>query len=47
MKSLLDAHIKNWKLSEAENVYYILSGYAFCTYQMVTRGKRGEEEEEQ
>lgn len=47
MKSLLDAHIKNWKLSEAENVYYILSGYAFCTYQMVTRNKRGEEEEEQ
>lgn len=47
MKSLLDAHIKNWSLSEAENVYYILSGYAFCTYQMLTRGKKKEEEGEE
>jgi CRISPR-associated protein Csh1 len=45
LKSLLDAHIKNWSLSEAENVYYILSGYAFCTYQIVTRGKKEEEEQ--
>ncbi len=47
MKSLLDAHIKNWSLSEVENVYYILSGYAFCTYQMLTRGKKKEEEGEE
>jgi CRISPR-associated protein Csh1 len=35
MKSLMDKHIKSWKLSEQENVYYILSGYAFNTYKRV------------
>ncbi|NSW76425.1 MAG: TIGR02556 family CRISPR-associated protein [Candidatus Atribacteria bacterium] len=45
MKSLMDAHIKDWRLSEAENVYYILSGYAFHTYRMVAGRKREEEEQ--
>lgn len=31
MKSLLDKNINNWKLKDSENVYYILSGYAFST----------------
>jgi len=43
MKSLLDAHIKDWPLSDAENVYYILSGYAFHTYRMVTGARKKEE----
>lgn len=44
MKNLMDAHIKDWRLSEAENVYYILSGYAFHTYRMVAGRKREEEQ---
>lgn len=44
MKSLLDVHIKDWKLSDSENVYYILSGYAFNTYKRITNSKRKEKE---
>jgi len=43
MKSLLDAHIKNWSLSDTENVYYILSGYSYSTYKRIT-SVRGKEE---
>ncbi len=46
MKSLMDAYIKNWRPSEAENVYYILSGYAFHTYKTVTGGGKKEEVEQ-
>jgi CRISPR-associated protein Csh1 len=30
-KELLDAHAANWPLSPEENVFYILSGYAWAT----------------
>ncbi|MEN3012046.1 MAG: TIGR02556 family CRISPR-associated protein [Dictyoglomus thermophilum] len=44
MKSLMDKHIKSWKLSEQENVYYILSGYAFNTYKRV-KSVKGKEDQ--
>lgn len=44
MKKLLDLHIKNWNLSDKQNVYYILSGYAFNTYKKITY-KKGEKQE--
>ncbi|MEW6448145.1 MAG: TIGR02556 family CRISPR-associated protein [Bacillota bacterium] len=31
MKKLFDAHRRNWPLSPEENVFYILSGYAYAT----------------
>lgn len=30
-KALLDANINNWKLNKQDNLFYILSGYAFAT----------------
>lgn len=39
MKKLLDKNIKNWSLNDNENVYYILSGYAFNTYKVLTYKK--------
>jgi CRISPR-associated protein Csh1 len=33
MKRLLDAHREDWPLSPEENVFYILSGYAYATRQ--------------
>lgn len=34
-KKIMDKHIKNWPLSHIENVFYILSGYAFNTYRII------------
>lgn len=42
MKSLMDKNIKSWKLSDNENVYYILSGYAFNTYKRIKNIKEKE-----
>lgn len=39
MKMLLDKNMKNWSLSDIENVYYIMSGYAFNTYKVLTHKK--------
>jgi CRISPR-associated protein Csh1 len=39
MKFLFDKNIKGWKLSDLDNVYYILSGYAFNTYKTITSKK--------
>ena len=39
MKKLLDRNIKNWDLSDQENVFYILSGYAYNTYKILTKNK--------
>lgn len=39
MKMLLDKNIKNWRLNDIENVYYIMSGYAFNTYKTITHKK--------
>ncbi len=35
MKRLLDAHRRDWQLSPQENVFYILSGYAFATREAI------------
>ncbi len=35
-KSLLDKNIDSWKLSDKENVFYILSGYSFDTLKRMT-----------
>ena len=32
LKLLMDANISHWKLSNEENVFYVLSGYAFSNY---------------
>ncbi|MGB9750575.1 MAG: TIGR02556 family CRISPR-associated protein [Caldisericia bacterium] len=42
MKLLFDKNIKNWKLSDIDNVYYILSGYAFNTYKIISSKKSKE-----
>jgi len=38
-KKFLDRNFENWPLSDQENVFYILSGYAYNTYKAVT-GKK-------
>ncbi len=45
MKKFLDKNISNWHISDSENVYWILSGYAFDTYKIITSKK--EEKHEQ
>jgi len=42
MKMLFDKNINKWKLSDIDNVYYILSGYAFNTYKIITSKKQKE-----
>ena len=42
MKKLLDRSIKNWDLSDQENVFYILSGYAYNTYKILAKSKQKE-----
>lgn len=41
MKAMLDRHLEELKRRPLDNVFYILSGYAFRTYQAIIR--RGEE----
>lgn len=43
IKSLLDKNINNWKLKDSENVYYILSGYAFSTNLFFIKGGKKDE----
>ncbi len=38
MKERLDRHINELRASPVENTFYILSGYAFCTYLHITGG---------
>lgn len=38
-KRLVDTYSSNWPLNNQENVFYILSGYSFSTYQAITAGK--------
>lgn len=43
MSMLLDANINNWKLNKDENLFYILSGYAYATAQpMLKEGNKNE-----
>ncbi len=44
-KSLLDKNIDNWRLSDKENVFYILSGYAFSTLKSMTSKNKNNKEE--
>jgi len=37
MKRLLDENIQNWDLSDQENVFYVLSGYAYNTYKVLAK----------
>lgn len=39
MKNIVDKYIKRWPLSDQENVFYILSGYAFSTHNFLKRAK--------
>ncbi|MEM0506204.1 MAG: type I-B CRISPR-associated protein Cas8b/Csh1 [Thermosphaera sp.] len=41
MKVLLDKHLSELERDPVENVYYILSGYAFSTYQGIVKGGGG------
>lgn len=43
MKSLLDKNINSWTLKDSENVYYILSGYAFSTNLYFIKGGKKDE----
>ncbi len=45
-KRLMDKNIDNWNLSDQENVFYILSGYAYATHRAIT-GKQKEERKEE
>lgn len=48
MKKLLDKYIENWKLSDQENVFYVLSGYAYNTYRALigsNKKEKGQKEE--
>lgn len=38
-KRLVDTYSNDWPLNNQENVFYILSGYSFSTYQAITAGK--------
>jgi len=44
LKLLMDANISQWKLSNEENVFYVLSGYAFSNYNGWQRYVKGIEE---
>lgn len=45
LKILIDSNIARWKLSNQENVFYVLSGYAFSNYSGWQRYVRSIEEE--
>lgn len=45
LKLLMDANISQWKLSNQENVFYVLSGYAFSNYNGWQRYIKGIEEQ--
>jgi CRISPR-associated protein Csh1 len=45
LKILIDSNIARWGLSNQENVFYVLSGYAFSNYSGWQRYVRGIEEE--
>ena len=45
LKILIDSNIVKWGLSNQENVFYVLSGYAFSNYSGWQRYVRGIEEE--
>jgi CRISPR-associated protein Csh1 len=38
-KKMIDHYSQNWNLTNQENVFYILSGYSFATYQVISKGE--------
>jgi CRISPR-associated protein Csh1 len=38
-KKMIDTYSQNWNLTNQENVFYILSGYSFVTYQAISKGE--------
>jgi len=44
-KRLIDKEIANWQLSNHENVFYVLSGYAYATYKALPKAEQKEEVE--
>jgi len=46
-KELIDRNVDNWKLSNQENVFYILSGYSFATYQAMSKQRSTKPDNEQ
>lgn len=46
MKRFMDKNISCWLISDSENVYWILSGYAFNTYKIITSSKKEEKNEQ-
>ena len=45
LKRLLDKYMENWELSDQENVFYVLSGYAYNTYSAITKASQQKEAE--
>lgn len=41
-KTILDKEITNWDLSDQENVFYVLSGYAYVTHRALKHSKESE-----
>ena len=41
-KMLLDKNISDWKLNDVMNVFYILSGYSYRTYKVLTKSSKME-----
>lgn len=39
-KKMIDMYSHGWSLSNQENVFYILSGYSFATYQAISKGEQ-------
>ncbi|OYD16999.1 hypothetical protein CH330_01170 [candidate division WOR-3 bacterium JGI_Cruoil_03_51_56] len=39
-KMLLDKHAESWPLTMQENVFYVLSGYAYVTHKVITADKK-------
>ncbi|MCX7947911.1 MAG: TIGR02556 family CRISPR-associated protein [candidate division WOR-3 bacterium] len=42
-KELFNQHMKSWDLNPLENTYYIISGYAFETHRIMTKGGQDEQ----
>jgi len=44
MKKLLDKNWQSWNISNEEAVFFVLSGYAYSTYQAILKGEIKDEE---
>lgn len=46
ISEIFDKNLQNWRLSPEENVYFILSGYAFSSSRIIDKKQRMEEKDE-